>query len=1085
MGTPTDAAAYSAPIMNTASPASFPAGPWAQALVALGTALAYAAVGALALMLAGSPGYASPLYPSAGIALAAVLTYGRAALPGVLLGAFTVNAAFGLLRHQSGTDLVLLPLLIAFGAMLQAGVGAWLVRRFVGPAVVLNAPRDIARAGLFGGLLACTISTSIATPALWATGAMPASAALANWLTWWSGDTLGVLIAAPLVLTVIGQPAADWRPRRRTLSAPLLLAMCLLAVAVFETNRLDRERQHAVFERVATRLADAAQSRLGSAQHALQALHGAALINGSLDVNSLRTASRWWLAQPIQLQATGYSVRLASDRVAAFESAARAQGESNFRVFDRDDGSARAESGEVVVLRHIEPEAGNAAAQGVNELSAPAARAAINASRLSGEPAATTVFELTQSSHREIGLVLYQALYSGQPTTPEARLAQFSGVVFVTLRTEDAMAGLATPAESFMQWCLMDEAAPGIAARHVAGPAGCESAVLAAAQFGLDRHLPFGGRNFTLRLWADPATLPGSQREAAWLLSLSGMAAAAMLGALLLTVTGHSRRTELAVRAGTQELRGQVVERLQAEAALRESGERLRSILDNVPLGIIFLDPQGHLIECNTRFCDMTGQPAPALLGRSVAEMVHSDDATAIRRMRRDLLQGRAPSPLEAVRLHASAGHEITVRVSASALRGADGALVRMVGVVEDITDHLRLEASEKALQRAEAANLAKNEFLSRMSHELRTPLNAMIGFAQLLGLDRDPGLLPHQREWTQQIQRAGWHLLEMINDTLDLARIESGSVQLNLMPVAVQPLVAACQAMVAALATQRQVNFINRLDEDGLAGVAVLADSTRLKQVLTNLLSNAVKYNREGGSVTVSARRLDVPGGPAVEISVADTGLGMTAAQQAALFQPYNRLGREQSSIEGTGIGLVISRVLAERMGGTLDARSVQGQGSTFTLRLPAAARAEPPAVRYTDTSPAPYQQRLVHYVEDNATNIEVMRGVFAQRAQIRLETSTLGLDGLAAIRNTQPDLVLLDMQLPDISGLELLRHLKQDDSVASIPVVVVSADATLQQTQNALTSGALHYVTKPLNVAHFLEIVDEIMEATDTRWG
>ena len=1071
--------------MNPVLPTSAPAGPRAQALVALGTALAYAAAGALALMLAGPPGYASPLYPSAGIALAAVLTYGRAALPGVLLGAFAVNAGLGLLRHQSGLDLVSLPLWIAFGAMLQAGAGAWLVRRFAGPVVVLNAPRDIARAGLFGGLLACTISASIATPALWAAGAMPASATLGNWLTWWSGDALGVLIAAPLVLTLIGQPAADWRPRRRTLSVPLLLAMGLVAIAVFETGRLDRERQHAVFERIATRLADAAQSRLGTAQHALQGLHGAARITGSLDRDSLRTASHWWLAQPIQLLAMGYSVRVPNEGVAAFEAAARARGESGFHVFDRDGGSARAQSGEVVVLRHIEPELGNAAARGVNALSVPAARAAINATRQSGEPAATTVFELTQSSQHEIGLVLYQALYSGVPTGPAARQAQFTGVVFVTLRTEAAMGGLATPSETFMRWCLVDDAAPTNAARHVAGPQGCESAALAPGHFGLDRQLPFGGRSFTLRLRADPATLPGSQREAAWLLSLSGMAAAAMLGALLLTVTGHSRRTELAVRAGTQELRGQVSERLQAEAALRESGERLRSILDHVPLGIIFLDPQGYLIECNTRFCDMTGQPAPALLGRSVAEMVHSDDAPTIRRMRRELLQARTPGPLEAIRLHAKAGHEITVRVSASALRNANGAMVRMVGVVEDTTEHLRLEASEKALQRAEAANLAKNEFLSRMSHELRTPLNAMIGFAQLLGLDRDPGLLPHQREWTQQIQRAGWHLLEMINDTLDLARIESGSVQLNLIPVAVQPLVVACQAMVAALATQRRVSFIDRLDEQGSAGVAVLADNTRLKQVLTNLLSNAIKYNREGGSVTLSARRVDVPAGPAVEIIVADTGLGMTAAQQAALFQPYNRLGREQSSIEGTGIGLVISRLLAERMGGTLEARSVEGQGSMFTLRLPAAARAEPAAVRYTDTSPAPYQQRLVHYVEDNETNIEVMRGVFAQRAQIRLETSTLGLDGLAAIRNTQPDLVLLDMQLPDISGLELLRHLKQDDSVASIPVVVVSADATLQQTQNALTSGALHYVTKPLNVARFLQIVDEIMEATDTRWG
>lgn len=408
-----------------------------------------------------------------------------------------------------------------------------------------------------------------------------------------------------------------------------------------------------------------------------------------------------------------------------------------------------------------------------------------------------------------------------------------------------------------------------------------------------------------------------------------------------------------------------------------------------------------------------------------------------------------------------------------------------MVGVVEDITEHLRLAVSERALQRAEAANHAKSEFLSRMSHELRTPLNAMIGFAQLLGLDRDPGLLAHQREWTQQIQRAGWHLLEMINDTLDLARIESGSVALKLVPVTVQPLVAACQAMVATVAAQRKVEFVDRLGEASAAGLAVLADATRLKQVLTNLLSNAVKYNREGGTVTVSARALNDPAGTVVEIIVADTGLGMTSAQLAALFQPYNRLGREQSNIEGTGIGLVISRLLAERMGGTLEAHSVEGQGSMFTLRLPAAVSAEPPMTRYTHTSPAPYQHRLVHYVEDNETNIEVMRGIFAQRPQIRLETSTLGLDGLLAIRASRPDLVLLDMQLPDISGLELLRHLKQDDSVGGIPVVVVSADATLQQTQSALISGALHYVTKPLNVAHFLQIVDEIMEATDTKWG
>jgi CheY-like chemotaxis protein/nitrogen-specific signal transduction histidine kinase len=400
---------------------------------------------------------------------------------------------------------------------------------------------------------------------------------------------------------------------------------------------------------------------------------------------------------------------------------------------------------------------------------------------------------------------------------------------------------------------------------------------------------------------------------------------------------------------------------------------------------------------------------------------------------------------------------------------------------VQDITEHLRLQSSEQALARAEAANRAKSEFLSRMSHELRTPLNAMIGFAQLLGLDREPALVAHQRDWTQQIQRAGWHLLEMINDTLDLARIESGAVRLNLAPLGLPALVAACRAMVAAPASARQVRITESIDPDA---VAVLGDPTRLKQVITNLLSNAVKYNREGGSVTLTAHRVR-SGGDWIEIAVADTGLGMSPAQQAALFQPYNRLGREGSGIEGTGIGLVISRRLTELMGGTLEASSAVGQGSIFTLRLPAAAQAEQPVARYTDTSPAPYQQRLVHYVEDNETNVEVMRGVLAQRSQIRMEVSTLGLDGLAAIRSQRPDLILLDMQLPDISGLELLHHIKQDDALAHIPVVVVSADATTLQTQKALTGGALHYVTKPLDVGRFLKIVDDILEGVETRWG
>ncbi|WP_346728213.1 CHASE domain-containing protein [Rubrivivax gelatinosus] len=1043
--------------------------------IAAGTALAYAAIGWLALLLAVPPGYASPLYPSAGLALVATLIWGRPALAGVFFGAFLVNVVLGAARGQTDVAAQLAPLAIGIGAALQAAVGAALVRRRVPQPLVLDSARDVTATAVYGGVLACLVNPALATSALWATGAVGSAQAPMTALTWWVGDTLGVMIGAPLVLTLIGRPAEAWRPRRRTVAMPLLLTTLLLAGATLVVGRWDQERLHAAFKSDGATLAAETESRLHEPMQALQAVAGAYQAAGGMDAATLEQAARWWLEQPMQLRAVGHASRLARADVPAFETRMRDGGEAGYTVYERGPPVA----GEVLAIDLIAPRAQNQRALGVDVLSVAAARAAVERARSSGLATATAAFRLSQSDPEadENGFVLYLPLYRGAPPANAAQRAErFTGVLFVTVHAERLLAGLPGNDGRGLSWCLVDTE-PGVERARLAGPAGCESEK---AQRLIARHrMALATRTLELRV---ASTLPWErerQQTNAWVFSVAGLAAAAVLGALLLTVTGRAHRIGLAVEERTGELRREIAERRRAEEEMREVQDRLRGILDNVPIGVMFIDLDGRLVETNPRLCSMLGRSAEELVQCSLGDISHPDEQAADRQALEELRAGQAQTVRRQTRLLRADGQVLHARTLFTLLRDAAGQPWRLAGVAEDITEHRRLEESERALHRAEAANRAKTEFLSRMSHELRTPLNAMIGFAQLLGLDRDPPLAPHQREWATQMLRAGWHLLAMINDTLDLARLETGSVQLDLRPLDLRNAVGASIEMVATAAERMGVTLDAEIAPEALA---VLADDTRFKQVLTNLLSNAVKYNRPGGTVVVESASA---GEQQVLLRVRDTGLGMTPEQVAGLFQPYNRLGREQSGIEGTGIGLVISRRLAELMGGTLEGASTAGQGSVFTLTLPRAELAATAPASTISSPLEPYAKRRVHYIEDNETNVEVMRGVLAQRPQIALEVSMMGLDGLAAVRQRRPHLILLDMHLPDISGLELLRHLKQDRDVADIPVIVVSADATTARMEEALTLGAAQYITKPLDVRRFLRTVDEALAAHETRWG
>jgi PAS domain S-box-containing protein len=1061
-------------------PESPTAWPYMPAIVAL----MYAATGWAALALTIAPGFGSPLFPAAGVAVIGVMLYGRRVLPGLWLASFAVNLTFA--RGFGAADMLSVGA-IACGSTAQAAFAVWLVRRYCRMPLALTEPREIALFFALAGPVACVVSSSVGVTTLVAGGLVPGSSWLLNWGTWWAGDSLGVLIAAPILLAFAGWPRSLWRPRIRSVAVPLLIVTALAGLAMEQARRWEHARSLAIFEGTAVDAQEAVARSLELPLHAIQALHGLYVASGDVSAEEFAVASQIWTADANAAQSLSWAERVSADALGAHEQAARAEVGAGYRVFDlsprgerippADGSTVEGPGSELMPVRYVAPATRRPAELGLNVMSHAARRDAVSRARRTDALAASPSFALTEDPN-DTGVVVYRAIYRGDPMTEAQRMHQTRGVIGLTVRIGAALQPVLAELPEHLEVCLVDKTADGAPLR-LAGAPGCETAQ--ASPFRTARSLQFAQR--TWELWTSPrgGVLPGLARPDRWLFSVITVLAAATFGALLLTMTGRTRRIQAAVDERTAALQREIAERARTEAALRDSEQRFRNILNHVPIGVIYSDLQGCIKQSNPMFREMVGYSVEELDQMRAIDFTHPDDRLEDIELTRRLVHGELNVYQRQKRFLRADGNHLWARVVVSLLRDAKGAPHRIVGVVEDITEHLRLREAEDARELAEAANRAKSEFLSRMSHELRTPLNAMLGFAQLIDLDREQALSSSQREWLGQIQTAGWHLLDMINDTLDLSRIESGTLKLDIMPMDLSQTLAATIPMIERSAQARGLAISQSLSPEASR---VHGDATRVKQILTNLLTNAVKYNVDAGRIDI-ATRLNVDG--QVELTVADSGLGMTREQLGSLFQPFNRLGRERSVAEGTGIGLVISQRLAELMGGRLSVASTEGRGSVFTLTLPRAVTREAP--RHTEEDPGQgphdYRQRVVHYIEDNETNAVVMQGILAQRPQVALRVSSSGLDGLASIRANPPSLILLDMHLPDIDGLQLLRMLKDDVNTAAIPVVAVSADAVAGRINAALEVGAEYYLTKPVNISELLRLLDQLLEERDTLFG
>jgi signal transduction histidine kinase/CheY-like chemotaxis protein len=907
------------------------------------TWLSYTVSGLLSVSLSAPDQHVSPLFVAAGVGLALIMGWGKVALPGVALGAATVTLASLCARTPlpNGQTMLTLMLVSGLGAALQAWAGWRLTARRDGAALTLETPAEIGRFLLLAGPVACLVHPTLAVSAQLASGLGSAATAPGAWLAWWAGDTLGVLVGAPIALTLVGKPAALWRARRLLVGLPLLVVTVLLGLGIRELQVWGQQREAATFLQDAQATTNAVKLRLNGYQDALAAMGSVFEASEEVTREEFARAAQYWLHTLHGVQALGWDERLYAADLPLFETRQRQEGLANFKVFDGHERSSPT-GPELAAVRYIEPQAGNEVALGYNALSMPATREAYEQARRENRVIATRGFRLMQETARQTGLVIYRPVFKGAPFTPQARVQANRGAVFMALRMDDALGAMLQGRPAYLEACLIDQTdanRPVLAGAPVCRSQPARKSVLHRVEVPIE----FAGRSWLLSLWAPgPVPVVGVQATT-WMVTVAGVALAASLGALLLVMTGHTRRLEAA---------------------------------------------------------------------------------------------------MEAARVQKAA---------------------------------------------AEQANQAKSEFLSRMSHELRTPLNAVLGFAQVMSLDQRAPLHPSQRERVEQIQQAGWHLLDMIDDVLDISRIDMGTLQLQPVPLRVRDeLTMACKLMQEE-AERAGVSL--QLGTEVPSTWGALADAGRLRQILSHLVSNAIQFNQRGGQVSLRAERIDgASGTPLIRIHVQDTGIGMNEAQLAQLFQPFNRLGRERGPAGGPGIGLVISQHLAQLMGGQITVTSREGEGSTFTLTLPAIdmphkprAAAETPTARHAPEGDM--RPRHVLYVEDNQANSEVICSALAARPWIKVSVAPTTEEGLAVLHNrlrgTKPDLILLDVHLPDASGQELLRLIKANPDTADIPVIMISADAMPEQIDAALSAGAACYLTKPVQLAELLRQVDELMPA------
>ena len=1044
-------------------------------------ALSYAALGGLALTLAIPPGYASPIFPAAGLALAVALHLGPKSIPAIWIASLALNTGWATWDDKLTPSSVLLAAGIATGAALQAWLGRYLILRWsTGKWQRLEHEIDLLRFFLRGGVLACLISASCGVASLLISGALSTGDLLYSWWIWYVGDVLGVLLGAPLVIGFLQRNDFGWMARLKTLTAPVLIMLLLTGVTFFSTMRWESERQQSLLDDKGMELASALERRFIVHREILASLARAIEINPDISRAQFDHFTAVTLLDNQDIFALSYNPYVTQAQRAEFERRmAGVYSDRKFQITERNAARQLVRAGDrpvYVPVAYINPLTDNQPALGFDIHSDPKRRSAIERAQDSTQITATEPIRLVQDQQERKGiLILAHTFKPGLPADQHTWEEQQSGfgvaVIKIDEMVEIATQGLLSPGLVFS---LEDaDTEPALRELYRTDPQAHQ------APTAWQKTLVMADREWTLKLFVMDAYRQEHRSWLAWGVSAASLLFIALLQIFLLTSTGRTALVQQQVAEQTLEIRAK-------NEALSLSEKKYRSVVDSIYEVIFQTDSQGMWTFLNPAWTELTGFAVRDSLGRPYLDYVQPDERKTLAALFTSLLRHERDHVRHEACLLDRDGVKRWVEICARPLLDANDQILGVSGAVLDITErHQADEALNLALQKAEAANRAKSQFLATISHEIRTPMNGVQGHLALLK-DQTHLLPASSREHLEHADSSAALRRARLDDMLDFSKIDAGKLDLIADPLRLGPLAREIMVLMRGQLGKKSVILQQSIDPE-LDELVLQGDALRIRQVLMNLVSNAIKFTEEG-RIGLAIQLEDVTDKHArIRMTVSDTGIGMTQEQLEGLFQPFTQA---DSSITrrfgGTGLGLSISQSLIKLMGSEgLKVSSTLGQGATFyfELSLPVLDATVQASQQRPPLGPDTLDQMDVLLVEDNAINIALASAVLeGLGAQVSIATD--GQKALDLLERLGPDfdVVLMDMQMPVLDGLSTTRAIRANPDWAQLPIVAMTANAYESDRQACLDAGMNDFMTKPLDRNHLAEVLRKWVKAPTT---